>query len=327
MRLGHAHQGGAQRCSLAGIDGDAGAAIAQGEGVHIVHAALAAGHDRQPALEAAGGAKRALQVGAVGGIEQFEIAADRVGDVTGVGGARIGGVDISERAIGLPRPDRPGQGGGERAQRLGLLAERLEPQLGLGELAAQARQFADAHDGLTANGAAHRLDGMAMRAGEMQQEAFAGLAQRIDRAIELQRRLRRQPAAEGEDALRLILGHEHRGVAGDLRAMAAGRPGDQDLRLGKQQRAVAIGLQLQRGDIGTQPRFLACGCQPRAHQRHGGDHREAKQRQHRRHLGDVLTAQFEQRRDCIRRHAIACKTRCRRSKRGRCEPDQALARE
>src|SRR5690606_41346654 len=72
---------------------------------------------RSSDLEAAGGAKRALQVGAVGGIEQFEIAADRVGDVTGVGGARIGGVDISERAIGLSRPDWPGQGSGERAQR------------------------------------------------------------------------------------------------------------------------------------------------------------------------------------------------------------------
>jgi hypothetical protein len=54
------------------------------------------------------------------------------------------------------------------------------------------------------------------------------LAQRIDRMIHLQCRLRRQPGAEGKDALRLmllgLLRHQKRGVAADLRAIVAGSP-------------------------------------------------------------------------------------------------------
>ena len=40
---------------------------------------------------------------------------------------------------------------------------------------------------------------------KIEQKAFAGLAQRVDGMIHLQRRFRRQPGSKGEDALRRIL--------------------------------------------------------------------------------------------------------------------------
>src|ERR1700730_17475130 len=100
---------------------------------------------------------------------------------------------------------------------------------------------------------------MSVRGGEVEQETFAGLAQRIDRMIHLQRRLRRQPGSERENALRLmlpgLLRNQKRGVAGDLRTIVACRPGDQDLRLREQQRAETVGLELQMLNIVAQPRL------------------------------------------------------------------------
>ena len=48
MRLRHPHQRRAQRSGLAGVDGDAGAAAADLQRLHVVDAPLAADHDRQP---------------------------------------------------------------------------------------------------------------------------------------------------------------------------------------------------------------------------------------------------------------------------------------
>ena len=92
---------------------------------------------------------------------------------------------------------------------------------------------------------------------EVEQKAFAGLAQRVDGMVHLQRRFRRQPGSEGEDALRRVCWasceHQQRGVAADLGPVVAGGPGDQDLRFGEQQRAQPVGLDLQLGDVGAQP--------------------------------------------------------------------------
>jgi hypothetical protein len=43
----------AQRIRLAGVDRDAGAAAIEREGAHVMQAPLAAGDDRQPAIEMA----------------------------------------------------------------------------------------------------------------------------------------------------------------------------------------------------------------------------------------------------------------------------------
>ena len=84
-----------------------------------------------------------------------------------------------------------------------------------------------------------------MRGGERQLEPVAAVAQRIDRVIHLERRFRRQPGSKREHALRRGVARQHHGdVAGNLRAIVAGGPGDQDLRLGEQQRTEAIGLEL-----------------------------------------------------------------------------------
>ncbi len=104
----------------------------------------------------------------------------------------------------------------------------------------------------------------------MEQKSLAMLAERVDGMIHLQRRFRRQPGSESEDALRLkllgLLRHQKRGIAGDLRTIIAGRPRDQDLRLRKQQRAETVGLGLQLRDLGAQPRLPLGRTNPRTHQ-------------------------------------------------------------
>jgi len=97
--------------------------------------------------------------------------------------------------------------------------------------------------------------------------------------VHLQRRLRRQPGAERQHALR----HERRGilrqqqgdVAADVRAVVAGGPRNQHLRFGEQQRAVAVGFRLQGVEVGLEAAFVGGGAHPRAHQQNGGEHGEA----------------------------------------------------
>ena len=169
----------------------------------VIEPALAADHDRQPRGEGRIAVQRTLHLAAVGAVEQLQVAIDRVRDAGGFGGPRIGGIGVGKPAGGALGPDRPGCGGGEAAQHLGLFRQRLVAQIGFGEFAAQSAEFANPDNGLAADGAAHRLEGVAVGGGEVEQEAFAGFAQRIDRMIHPQRRFRRQPGAEGQHALRL----------------------------------------------------------------------------------------------------------------------------
>ena len=122
--------------------------------------------------------------------------------LTGLGRPRIGGIGVAETALGALGPDRPRRRGGEAAQHLGFFQQRLVPEVHFGQFPAQSAEFANPHNGLAADGAAHGLDGVSIRGGEIEQKALAGLAQRVDRVIHLQRRFRRQPGSEGENALR-----------------------------------------------------------------------------------------------------------------------------
>src|SRR6266852_6759791 len=144
------------------------------------------------------------------------------------------------------------------------------PEVGFSQFPAQSREFANPYNGLAADGAAHGLDGASIRACEIEQKTLAMLAQRVDRMIHLQRRLRRQPGSEGKDALRLVvlgfLRHQKRSVAADLRAIVACSPGYQDLWFGEQQRPETVGLGLQIPDIRAQPRLASCRANARAHQ-------------------------------------------------------------
>src|SRR5207237_2636657 len=131
-------------------------------------------------------------------------------------------------AFGAFGPDRPGRGGSKAAQHLGFLQKRLVPEDGFGQFLAQAGEFANPDDGLAADGAAHGLDGVSIRGREIEQKSLAMLAQRVDGMIHLQRRFRRQPGSEGEDALRLVLlglrRQPKRSVDRDLRTSVACRP-------------------------------------------------------------------------------------------------------
>ncbi len=101
-----------------------------------------------------------------------------------------------------------------------------------GEIAPQSAEVADTHDGLAADGATHGFHGSAGRRDQIEQKALPGIAQRIDRMIDLQRRFRRQPGSERQKPLRLccILRHQQRDIAADLRTVLARGPGDQNLR-------------------------------------------------------------------------------------------------
>ena len=144
------------------------------------------------------------------------------------------------------------------------------PEDGFGQFLAQAGEFANPDDGLAADGAAHGLDGVSIRGREIEQKSLAMLAQRVDGMIHLQRRFRRQPGSEGEDALRLVLPglrrQQKRSVARDLRTIVACRPRDQDLWLSKQQGAETVGLGLQLRDLGAPSRLTFSRANPRTHQ-------------------------------------------------------------
>ena len=204
MRLRHPLHRGAQRGRLAGVDRDAGAAAAKFQRLHVIDAPLAADHDRQPRAEAGIVVQRPAHVGALVGFQQFEVAMDDVGDAGALGRPHIGRVGVAQIALGALGPDRPGRGGGEVAQQLGFFLQRLVAQIGFGEFAAQPAEFANPNNGLAADGAAHRLDRAAVRGREVEQKAFAGLAQRVDGMVHLQRRFRRQPGSKGEDPLRRV---------------------------------------------------------------------------------------------------------------------------
>jgi hypothetical protein len=174
---------------------------------------------------------------------------------------------------------------------------------------------------------------VAVRGGQRQLEPVATVTQRIDRVIHLKRGFRRQPCSEREDALGRGIARQHHGdVAGNLRAVVAGRPGDQDLRLGEQQRAEAVGLELQFPDACAQPRLVVRRAHARAHQQDRGHDREAEQRerggQHREFLpvevqhygkcvdevGSLSRRSRQQRRESASQQAVA-RQRCARQQR------------
>ena len=94
-----------------------------------------------------------------------------------------------------------------------------------------------------------------------------------------------------------VLLHQKRGVARYPRAVVAGGPRDQDLRLGEQQCAVAVGLELQALDHCMQPRFAFRGADAGVHQQDRRQHGKAKQGQRRGQHRHFLPVELEQGRD------------------------------
>ena len=176
MGFRHPLHGVAQRSRLAGVDGDAGAAAAELERLNVIDAPLAADHDRQPRAEGGIVVQRPAHLGALVVFQQFEVAVDCIRDARALGGPHIGRVGVTQIAFRTPRPHWPGRRGGEVAQELGLLQQRPVAEIGFGEVPAQAPEFANPHNGLPPDGAAHRFDGPAVRGGEIEQKTFAGLA-------------------------------------------------------------------------------------------------------------------------------------------------------
>ena len=130
----------AQCGRLAGVDGDAGAAAAELERLHVIDAPLAADHDRQPRAEGGIVVQHPAHLGALVVLQQFEVAVDGIGDACALGGPHIGRIGVTQIALDALGPDRPGRGGGEVAQQLGLLAQRPVAEIGFGEFPAQARR-------------------------------------------------------------------------------------------------------------------------------------------------------------------------------------------
>ena len=221
---------------------------------------------------------------------------DRIRDTGGLGGLRIGRIGITKLALRVLGPDRPWHGGGEVAQQLGFLDKRPVAQVRFRQFPADAAEFANPYNGLAADGAPHGFDRASVRGRKIEQKTFAGLAQCVDRMVHLQRRFRRQPGSEGEEALRLrLLRHQQRRVAGDFRAIVAGRPRNQDLRFREQQRPEPVGLDLQFPDIGAQPRLASGGADAGAHQEDRRHHGEAEQRQRRGQHREFLAIEIERR--------------------------------
>ena len=255
---------------------------------------------------------------------------DRIRDAGALGSPHIGRIGVTQIALDALGPDRPGCRGGEVAQQFGFFDKCSVTEIGFGEFPAHSAQFANPHNGLSPDGAAHRFDGAAGRGGEIEQKAFTGLAQRVDRMVHLQRRFRRQPGSKGEDTLRRIgqrvLRDQQRGVAADLGPVVAGGPGDQDLGLGEQERAQPVGLYLQVGDIGAQVEFHLAGPNARAHQQDRRQHGKAEQRQRRRQRGKFLVIEVEQGRNRLRNGQVSGRSGFRKGGQGGGERHHAVAR-
>ena len=149
--------------------------------------------------------------------------------------------------------------------------------------------------------------------------------------VHLQRRFRRQPGPEGEDALRRIqqrvLRDQQRGVAADLGPVVACGPGDQDLGLGKQERAQPVGLDLQVGDVGAQAEFGSGGPNAGTHQEDCGHDGKAEQGERRRQRREFLMIEVEPGRNRLRDGQVAGKRGFRQRGQGGGERDQAVARQ
>ena len=249
--------------------------------MYVVNAPLAADHDRQPGGECRIVVERAVEAVALIAFEQFEIAIDSVCGACGFGGFCIGGIGVAQLALRAFGPDRPRRDGGEVAQQLSLLQQCLVAQVRFRQFTANPAEFANPDNGLAADRAPHGLQRAPVGRRHIEQKTFAGLAERIDSMIHLQRRLGRQPRSEGKDALRLfrLRRNQQGGVTADFGPVLARRPRDQNLRLGEQQRPEAISLGLQLPDLDAQPCLARCGTDTGAHQQDCGHDREAEQRQ------------------------------------------------
>ena len=296
MRVRHPLQRLAQRDGFAGVERDAGASAGGAKRMHVIHASLAADHDRQSRGKRGMVVQRPRHGDTVVAVEQFEIALDRVGRAGGFGGARIGGIGEVELAVATARPQRPRRRGCEGPQHLGFFPQAVVAQRHLGEIAPQSAEVADPHDRLAADGAAHGFHRSPGRCEQVEQKAFACSAQRIDRMIHLQRRFRRQPGSERQNPQRLfcILRQQQRGVAADSGPVLARAPGNQNLRFCEQQRAEAIGFRLKLADFGAQPLLVGGSADARAHQQDGADHRETEHAQRHRQRGQVLPAEIRE---------------------------------
>jgi hypothetical protein len=108
VRLCHPHQGGAQPRGFAGIDRDSGAAAGHFHRVHVVDPPFAFDHYRQSGIEFCIVVERAGKIVAVGRVEQFQVARDRIIDVVGFGRFGVSRIGEAQPAAGAPGPDRPG---------------------------------------------------------------------------------------------------------------------------------------------------------------------------------------------------------------------------
>ena len=167
--------------------------------MHIVDPPLAADDDPHPRGEGRGSVQDAVDL-ARRGRGQFEAAIDQIRGAEGFGRPRIGCIGVAETA--LARLAEIGQGAAAAKPRsisvssTSALCRRLVSAVPAQPPSSRSGQWPGR------DGGAHRLEGVAVGAGEVEQETFAGLAQRVDRMVHLQRRFRRQPGSERQDALR-----------------------------------------------------------------------------------------------------------------------------
>ena len=179
---------------------------------------------------------------------------------------------------------------------------------------------------MAADGAPDGLQRVAVGGAQRELKPVAPLPQAVDGVIHLERRLGRQPGAERQHALRRGVARQHHGdVARDLRAIVARGPGDQDLRLREQERAEAVGLQLEFPDAGAQPRLIVGGPHARAHQQDRRNDGEAEQGERRRQHRDFLPVEVQKCGKCVEEiRGIGGRSRKQRRK---CGTDQAVARQ
>ena len=148
-----------------------------------------------------------LHVGAVVAVEQFEIAVDGIRDA---GWPRWPAHRRCWRSAGSPWRSWPRSARARRRRSRATSRSLPAAPCSAGSISASSRRKPPSSRIRTMAWPpmARPIASMArpFEVDEIEQKAFAGLAQRVDRVVHLQRRFRRQPGSEGEHALRRFAG-------------------------------------------------------------------------------------------------------------------------
>ena len=168
-----------------------------------------------------------------------------------------------------------------------------------GKLALGSGQVTDAQHRAAPDRAAFDRHVSLLQRGEREGEALAFGAQRIDGGLHRMGVAGGEPGTEREHTPRQGRTHDERNIARDIGLVRAGRPHDNDLRLGEQQRIRAVALLAQLVDFGLPVSKLLRGSPARPQQHDCGCNRKQNDAKAECERGNLMPLERHQRIDIV----------------------------